>query len=100
MERQPANRVTASSSEQTFRGAERARRELLLGPDDFAPSRDDFEVIGAFNPGVAEVNGQIVLLVRVAERPRESRAGWVGLPRWTPASELAVDWVRAEEVRF
>jgi predicted GH43/DUF377 family glycosyl hydrolase len=32
-------------------------------------------------------------LVRVAERPRQTRPGFTGLPRWSPAGELAVDWV-------
>jgi len=100
MEREPKDRSGASLSQPRPCDPVRVSKELLLRPDDFAASRDDFEVIGAFNPGVAEVQGQIVLLVRVAERPRETRAGFVGLPRFTTDSELAVDWVRQEEVEF
>ena len=100
MERESTERSVASFPQRRLCDAVRVSKELLLRPGDFAPSRDDFEVIGAFNPGVAEVSGQVVLLVRVAERPREIRAGFVGLPRFTTDSELAVDWVRQDEVEF
>jgi len=100
MEGEPKGRSRASFSHSQPGDALRVSKQLLLRPDDFAPSRDDFEVIGAFNPGVAEVSGQVVLLVRVAERPRESRTGFIGLPRFTTHSELAVDWVRQEDVEF
>ena len=41
---------------------------LLLRPEDVPPSREDFEVVGAFNPGAVAVGAEVVLLVRVAER--------------------------------
>jgi beta-1,2-mannobiose phosphorylase / 1,2-beta-oligomannan phosphorylase len=65
---------------------------LLLKPEDVPPSREDFEVAGVFNPGAARVAGEIVLLVRVAERPRERRSGFTGLPRWDTAEGIVVDW--------
>lgn len=101
MERQPTDRSSATFSQrQRLFETVRASKKLLLQPADFAPSRDDFEVIGAFNPGAVEIQGQVVLLVRVAERPRETRPGFVALPRFTAGSELAVDWVRLEDVEF
>jgi beta-1,2-mannobiose phosphorylase / 1,2-beta-oligomannan phosphorylase len=69
----------------------RLYQRLLLGPADVPPSRDDFEVIGVFNPGAAILNGEVILLVRVAERPHEKRTGFTALPRWTPEG-IAVDW--------
>lgn len=74
----------------------RLNQRLLLRPEDVEPTRDDFEVIGAFNPGAVAVNGDVVLLVRVAERPAERRNGWVPLARWDPDDQLTVDWVAAE----
>lgn len=71
---------------------------LLLRAGDLPPSRDDFEVVGAFNPGAARAGGEVVLLVRVAERPRERRPGFQGLPRWDPQEGLAVDWVPEAEL--
>ena len=65
----------------------------LLGPEDVPASRDDFEVVGAFNPGASRFGEEAVLMVRVAERPRERRMGFTGLPRWDPAEGLTVDWV-------
>ena len=41
----------------------------LITPAQVKPSRPDFEVIGAFNAGVAEYQGEVLLLMRVAERP-------------------------------
>ncbi|HPC93299.1 MAG TPA: glycoside hydrolase family 130 protein [Sedimentisphaerales bacterium] len=41
----------------------------ILTPQDVTPSRGDFEVLGVFNPAVARLGEEIVLLVRVAERP-------------------------------
>ncbi len=71
--------------------------KLLLRPEDVPPSRDDFEVIGAFNPGAVLVGGEVVLLVRVAERPKERRPGFHGMPRWDPGLGLTVDWVPEHE---
>ncbi len=51
--------------------AERHRDNPLITPADVKPSRDDLEVIGAFNPGVFEYQGRIGLLLRVAERPHQ-----------------------------
>jgi len=41
----------------------------IIGPKDVKPSRSDFEVIGAFNAGVARFKDEVILLLRVAERP-------------------------------
>jgi predicted GH43/DUF377 family glycosyl hydrolase len=71
----------------------RLSTRLLLRPEDMPPSRDDFEVVGVFNPGAVRAGNEVVLLVRVAERPRERRPGFTGLPRWDPAGGLTVDWV-------
>lgn len=61
-------------------------------------SRADWEVIGVFNPGAVRVGDGVVLLVRVAERPRERRPGFTALPRWDPDKGLTTDWVRDEEL--
>jgi predicted GH43/DUF377 family glycosyl hydrolase len=73
----------------------------LLCPDDLKPSRPDLEVIGVFNPGAVTYQDGVMLLVRVAERPREQRKGYTGLPRWSADSnELVIDWVSNEELSF
>ncbi|PDM39615.1 glycosidase [Parageobacillus toebii] len=41
----------------------------LITPGDVKPFHQDHEVIGVFNAGVAQYNGEILLLLRVAERP-------------------------------
>src|SRR3954454_14976418 len=76
----------------------RLSARLLLRPDDIPPSRDDFEVVGVFNPGAVRTGDEVVLLVRVAERPRERRPGFTGLPRWDPAGGLTIDWTPDAEL--
>jgi predicted GH43/DUF377 family glycosyl hydrolase len=76
----------------------RLSSRLLLGPSDLPASREDFDVIGAFNPGAAAVRGGDMLFVRVAERPREERPGYCALPRWVPGKGPEVDWVPEDEL--
>ena len=64
----------------------------LLRPGDVEPSSPELEVVGTFNPGAIEVDGGVVLMVRVAEQPRESQEGQVGLPRWEDG-RVVVDWL-------
>ncbi len=47
----------------------RSPRNPIIEPKDIRPSRDDFEVIGVFNPGVIRFRDEVILLLRVAERP-------------------------------
>ena len=76
----------------------RKGQTLLLSPEDLKPSREDFEVVGVFNPGAVLVDGEVVLLVRVAERPRERREGFTPLPRWELGQGSVVDWTADSEV--
>jgi beta-1,2-mannobiose phosphorylase / 1,2-beta-oligomannan phosphorylase len=71
---------------------------LLLSPSDLTPLREDFQVVGVFNPGAILVDGEVILLVRVAERPREARAGHTALPRWSPGVGLEIDWVADDDI--
>ncbi len=73
-------------------------RTLMIRPEDVKPSRDDLTVVGTFNPGAAKLEDEVVLLVRIAERPREQRDGYCGLPRWEPEHGIVVDWVPENEI--
>lgn len=79
------------------RTVRRLSTRLLLRPEDVRASRADFEVVGVFNPGAVRADDEVVLLVRVAERPRERRPGFTGLPRWDAAG-LTIDWVPDDEL--
>lgn len=52
---------------------ERFDENPLIVPADIGPTRQDFEVVCAFNPGVARYNDETVLLLRVAQRPSDKR---------------------------
>ena len=71
----------------------RIATHLLVRPEDVTPNSDGWEVIGTFNPGAARYGDEVVLLIRVAERPKERRAGWTALPRWSKGEGWSVDWV-------
>ncbi len=47
----------------------RSPNNPIIKPKDVKPSRDDLEVIGVFNAGVTRLEDEVVLLLRVAERP-------------------------------
>jgi predicted GH43/DUF377 family glycosyl hydrolase len=47
----------------------RSPHNPIIGQEDVKPSGNEFEVIGVFNAGVTRFEDQIILLLRVAERP-------------------------------
>ena len=47
----------------------RYNKNPIITPAQVKPSRPDFEVIGAFNASAIKMNEEIILLIRVAERP-------------------------------
>jgi predicted GH43/DUF377 family glycosyl hydrolase len=48
----------------------RASENPIIRPENVRPSREDFKVIGVFNAGVARYGDEVILLLRIAERPR------------------------------
>ena len=71
----------------------------LLTPAQLAPSQPDMGVVGAFNPGAVATADGVVLLIRVAEAPRQIRPGLVGLPRWDlAAGTIVIDWLPEQEL--
>jgi predicted GH43/DUF377 family glycosyl hydrolase len=59
---------------------ERYPENPLIAPADVKPSRDDFEVVGTFNAGVARYRDEVLLLLRVAERPVSEGPNVVRVP--------------------
>lgn len=73
----------------------------LITPADVRPHRDDFEVIGAFNAGVAEYNGEILLLLRVAERPISRDSMIVKAPVYNvETKQLDIIELRKDDKRY
>jgi predicted GH43/DUF377 family glycosyl hydrolase len=58
----------------------RSAENPIITPAMVLPSRPDFEVLGVFNPAVARHDGQVVLLLRVAEAPRKMSIGLAAAP--------------------
>ncbi len=59
--------------------AKRLKGNPIITPADVCPTRDDFEVIGAFNAAAFRYKGKIGLLMRIAERPIQ-QADFVSIP--------------------
>ena len=47
----------------------------ILSPGDLAATREDLEVMWTLNPGAVRFEGDVLLLVRVGEKPREANDG-------------------------
>ncbi len=67
---------------------ERFEDNPLITPSDVLPSRSDWEVVGAFNPGAIRFKDEILLLLRVAERPKNKAEDEQLAPILNPASGL------------
>ncbi|MEM6333937.1 MAG: glycosylase [Planctomycetota bacterium] len=76
---------------------ERTFTNPLIRPADLAPSREGMRVVGVFNPGVAEHDGQVVIVARVVEAPVDVPEDVVGSPRLDHHGTLAVDHLPADE---
>ena len=57
----------------------------LISPADVKPSRPDFEVVCTFNAGVARYRDEVILLVRVAEIPKNDNPDVVLVPIYSSA---------------
>ena len=67
----------------------RSLKNPLITPADIVPSRPDFEVVCAFNAGIAKYNDETLMLIRVAERPKCESANIVKSPHLT---EVDGEW--------
>ena len=73
----------------------------LVTPADVKPHRSDFEVIGAFNAGVTTFNNEIIMLLRVAERPISEDSNVVKTPIYHPeTNELEILEFRLDDPAF
>lgn len=73
----------------------------IVKPVDVTPYHPGFEVIGAFNAGVARYGDEVLLLLRVAERPFSNDPDIVKVPIVRPESgRLEVMDLRRDDPRY
>ena len=65
---------------------ERLAANPLLSPDDLTATRDDLEVLCTLNPAAVRVGDEVLLLVRVGERARQTD-GAVAYVRYDPDAD-------------
>jgi predicted GH43/DUF377 family glycosyl hydrolase len=59
----------------------------LITPDDVKPFHEGFEVIGAFNAGIAKYQDEVIMLLRVAERPICKDSSIIKAPVFNPKTK-------------
>ena len=69
--------------------ADRSEKNPILRPEDLRPSLAGMEVTCLLNPGVFEFEGKTWLIVRVAERPKQT-PGKTSLPVLTPNGQVEI----------
>ncbi|XWX02492.1 glycoside hydrolase family 130 protein [Aggregatilineales bacterium SYSU G02658] len=72
----------------------------LISPADLSSARDGFEVIGTFNAGVAVQSDEVLMLLRVAERPIHDDDAWIHCPYVNAAGELALKHIRRDDPAY
>jgi predicted GH43/DUF377 family glycosyl hydrolase len=72
----------------------------LISPAAVRPSRPGFEVIGAFNAGATLYQGEILLLLRVAERPVNPSSDTILIPHLDSAGAVVVKSVRRDDPAY
>ncbi|MDD5458170.1 MAG: glycoside hydrolase family 130 protein [Phycisphaerae bacterium] len=65
----------------------RSSKNPIISPRDVQPTRNDFEVVCAFNPAVTTYNGKTVILLRVAERPVNNNNELIQTVIYNPVSD-------------
>jgi beta-1,2-mannobiose phosphorylase / 1,2-beta-oligomannan phosphorylase len=69
--------------------ADRSEKNPILRPEDLRPSLAGMEATCLLNPGVFEFEGKTWLIVRVAERPKQT-PGKTSLPVLTPNGQVEI----------
>jgi predicted GH43/DUF377 family glycosyl hydrolase len=72
----------------------------LIRPQDVKVSRSDFEVIGTFNAGATLYKDEIILLIRVAERPLQPDNGRILCPHLSDDGELIITEIDRSDTNY
>lgn len=68
----------------------RAPQNPIIQPKDVKPSRPDYEVICVINSGVARLGREVILLMRVVERPKNADDSVYLAPIYDPRTGQAI----------
>jgi len=72
----------------------------LITPAQVQPSRSDFEIIGTFNAGVTRYHDELLMLVRVAERPVNDDPYRVLCPHLDDGGKLVIARIRRDDPAY
>ena len=65
----------------------RSPHNPVIEPKDITPTRDDFEVIGVFNAAVTRFENEVILLLRIAQKPVTNNQNTVLAPIYDVAKD-------------
>lgn len=66
------------------------KKQVIIRAGDLKPTREDFEIIGVFNPGVIRYRKEIILVARVAERVKQTDPENYLIPRYTDGNGIEI----------
>jgi predicted GH43/DUF377 family glycosyl hydrolase len=72
----------------------------LITPQHLRPSQPGYEIIGTFNAGVVQHRDEVLLLLRVAERPQNADTQWILCPYIDASGELVTKAVRRDDPAY
>jgi len=79
----------------------RYEQNPLVSPADVKPYHEGWEVIGAFNAGIAAYGDEVLMLLRVAERPVSGDPGIVLAPVYEPETNgIRLVELRKDDPRY
>lgn len=78
----------------------RCKFNPIITCSDIVPTRGDFRVVGVFNPGAAEYNGEVVLAMRIAERVKQETEDYMKIPLLDKNNELKILTVNKKDENY
>ncbi len=72
----------------------------IITPKSVLASRKDFEVIGAFNAGVTILNGETILILRIAERPINKDNKSIKVPFLDDNLDLKIKTIKTNDANY
>jgi len=79
---------------------ERYKFNPIITCIDINPSTKDFQVVGVFNPGAVECNGEVVLAMRIAERVKQENEDYMRIPLLDENNELKLLTISKKDANY
>jgi predicted GH43/DUF377 family glycosyl hydrolase len=75
-------------------------KQLLIKSQDLKPSREGFEILGVFNPGVIRFNDEIIMIARVSESIIQDDEHHFAIPILNDANQIKPLKIRKDDENY